>query len=711
MQSPHALSRRDLGNSGTEQHTMRVFYHSSLTDEELVAGHAFFAVPIRATLALRSERNESPYELLYNGTLIDPDTHDVPCNGRAELTIAQDGRRYVYSVHPAFSPLSSRYAKAYEQFSYDLGRVSPSTVQGIEHGDLRLYAMDQSVNVRDYSEIFVQIESAYAAFKAICNRPKSHLKAANEIRPIETVKRVGYESIPYLAAHSEDWLARTASGLRPARLFSRVEEDDYQIYENRLTKTLIDLILSFLRRVDKELRDQRDQLRGIVDSNVQMESFGFDASFSKAVNELLSTNGEDVELRTKSLDQIERLQKNARFLLRRYRALRQTKLYRYLRKAKPVSNPINTTNILLMDRYYSVIFRLWKELHGAIAPRVDDAGSDSEHGKTCVNYQKFCSVLCEYAAHTLGFEPRGDESYRRANDHIEMRVNTTEEGWVKVDLLDIEPRTMDVSNGLEIPIQPNEGAHGFSFDGKCLTWPNDISNGEIESFCSMFKTRASRGRQQADEKRRYMELKKAIDVVQRAQVKPKEVSFTIIPMAVELTADTRSSFRKEMACVAEKHLSESTDGFVVIALPTCNENEQKVTDYAFGDIRAARILPLSMFDINSFRRVQNLMYGQILKLDKKRCPSCGGEMTGEDGRYRCEACYGLMLTHTTCPNPECRRKYYYMGYDAAPNTIKRMRVVTPDDFFQWDSLFQYKNIVEMRVSPTRVRPVCPYCHQ
>ena len=77
---------------------------------------------------------------------------------------------------------------------------------------------------------------------------KSHLKAVNEVRPIETVKRIGYESIPYLAAHSEDWLARTASGLKPARLFSRVEDDEFQIYENRVTKTLIDLILSFLRK-------------------------------------------------------------------------------------------------------------------------------------------------------------------------------------------------------------------------------------------------------------------------------------------------------------------------------------------------------------------------------------------------------------------------------------------------------------------------------
>ena len=123
-----------------------------------------------------------------------------------------------------------------------------------------MYAVDQSTEVTDWTGTFNQIEEALKDFKAICEKPKSHLKAVNEVRPIDTVKRVGYESIPYLASHSEDWLARTASGLKPARLFSRVEDDDYQIYENRVVKTLVDLIIQFLRKKEKGLKDQCEQL-------------------------------------------------------------------------------------------------------------------------------------------------------------------------------------------------------------------------------------------------------------------------------------------------------------------------------------------------------------------------------------------------------------------------------------------------------------------
>lgn len=265
---------------------MNVYYHSALNETELTPGGVLRTVPCKAVLKLHREKTESPCELVYNGTIINPDTTEIECNEEAELVIRQDGERYIYSVRPSIQLLTTKNARAYEQFSYEYRDMEFDEISSIQLGALKLYAVDQSTEVRDFSELFGQINDAFNAFKSICEKPKSHLKAVNEVRPIETVKRIGYESIPYLAAHSEDWLARTASGLKPARLFSRVEDDEYQIYENRVVKTLIDLILSFLRKTEKQLRDQRDQLRGIMNSSVQTGSFGFDVSFQKAVSDV-----------------------------------------------------------------------------------------------------------------------------------------------------------------------------------------------------------------------------------------------------------------------------------------------------------------------------------------------------------------------------------------------------------------------------------------
>lgn len=687
---------------------MKVCYHSAFRFEELKPDRVFSAIPTLAALELSKDRNEPPYELLYNGDLIDSNTERLPCCDRAELIVKQGSHRYVYSVLPSVKPVSAKCIGAYEQFSFDHSRLETDAIQGVCDGLLKLYAIDQSTEVRDWSPIFDQLDKAYGAFKAICEKPKSHLKSVNEIRPIETVKRVGYESIPYLAAHSEDWLARTASGLKPARLFSRVEEDDYHIYENRLVKTLIDLVLSFLRRTEKELRDQRAQLKGILDSSVQMESFGFDADFQKAVKELISSDKKDDEYRSKSLVLIERLRGRAQSLLRRYRSLRKSKLYRYLKRAKPVTNPVNDTNMLLMERYYSVIFKLWKEMHDVIAPSndVDDARVD--FASTCGNYLLYCSVLCEYAAHVLGFELKGSK-YVRGRDHISLEINSNEGGWLDLIISDVEPLSLRIREDLQVPLAAGNAAHRFVFDGERLSWPRDITAQEIESLCGMFKSKESRGKQQAAERRRYASLKQAIDEVRRSHPKQKCARFAILPFAVELSADTRTAFRKAVESMAKEILSRRQYDLVVVGMPACGESEQKLTTYAFGDEERLCLLPLSMFDINSFRRIQNLLYRGIVGLGKDSCPNCGRKTIGRDGRYRCEACGGLILTNTMCPNEVCGYRYSYMSYETLQATVNKIRRVKSDDFFQWDSLYQYKNIVEMRATTDRVRPICPHC--
>lgn len=688
---------------------MKVYYQSALNNVELTPGGAFRTVPCRAYLKLHRDKTERPCELLYNGTIISSDTKEIECNAEAELVVRQNGERYVYSVRPLIQPLPTKFSKAYEQFGYEYRDMELDEISSIQIGSLKLYAVDQSTEVRDYSEVFDQIESAFISFKAICEKPNSHLKAVNEVRPIETVKRIGYESIPYLAAHSEDWLARTASGLKPARLFSRVEDDEYHIYENRVVKTLIDLILAFLRKTEKQLRDQRDQLRGIMNSSVQTGSFGFDVTFQKAVAELMSSDDKGDEYRSKSLELVEKLQARAYYLLKHYRTLRQTRLYRYLKKARAVSNPLNETNILVMDKHYSVIFKLWKTIHHVIAPKAIDKDNQIAFDDICADYQQFCATLCGYSAHVLNFDLLDSGRYRRTNDNIELIIECTDMGMVEVTLKDVEPRTVVVPNGMDIPIAAGEAHNRIEYDGRSLFWPNDITDDEIDSFCSLFKTRESRGKEQNEEKRKYATLKGLLDQTQRCYDKPKETRFIIIPAAVEVSSENRSAFRTTMETTAQKLVEEYGDAEIIVALPICNESEQRLTEYAKTDKQRVSLLPLTMFDINSFRRIQNVLYREILKLGKKTCPSCGGAMRQRDNQYICDNCNQLTLTRTICPNPECRKEYLYMGYEINEATLKKMRSVPKDSFFAWDSLYQYKDIVNMSVETGRLHTICPHC--
>ena len=229
---------------------------------------------------------------------------------------------------------------------------------------------------------------------------KSHLKSVNEIRPIDTVKRVGYESIPYLASHSEDWLARTATGLKPARLFSRVEDDDFSIYENRVTKTLIDVVITYLRKTEKKLNDAVGQLEGIINSGVQTTGFGFDYRFQMALSELLRSSTESDKSRSEKYKKLKECLKEARKLLRSYLRLQQSFLYRKLKRTKRVFGSLNETNILLMDKNYKYVSQLWKymqktlkkNLHQTEVENRETSQQDAERW-----FMQFCKTLAGYA--------------------------------------------------------------------------------------------------------------------------------------------------------------------------------------------------------------------------------------------------------------------------------------------------------------------------
>lgn len=688
---------------------MRVLYHSTLVKQELASGSVIRVVPGKACLKLLKEGDEQDIDIIFNGNSIDPTTETIDLNSDAELVIRQHGEKQSYNVKPMVNALSSKYALAYEKFQYEYNDKPDNEIESIRAGFLKMYAVDQSSEVSDWTEIFEKIDGAFKAFKAICEKPKSHLKAVSEVRPIETVKRIGYESIPYLAAHSETWLTRTPSGLKPARLFSRVEDDNYQIYENRLTKTLIDLIVRFLRKTEKELKDQLEQLRGIMNSSVQTGSFGFDASFQKAVAELVISDNKGDEYRSKAFDLAEKLHIQALQILKKYRTLRQSRLYRYLKKSKAVINPLNETNILLMDKQYSVVFKLWKAIHNVIAPQqlIIEQVLDSKY--TYSDYLLFCKTLFGYSSHVLNFDTKEDGLFYRANDNLELSVCESS-NLIHVVLRDKTKRSLKIQSGLKVPIAPGSSFEDFIFDGETLFWDNTTDVAAIERFCSLFKTRESRGKEQADEKRRYSAIKQAIDQRQREYTPSLKSEVIIWPAIVELENDNRNVFKEYVKTYATKLAEEYNAAYVIVALPKCEENEQKIIEYAKDEKSRALILPLTMFDINSFRRLQNVLLRQIVSLGGRQCPACGGEMRVHDNQHVCDNCNQLMLIKTVCPNLKCRHEYYYLSYKASTDTILKMQSVEPDNFYQTDSLYQYKDIVPMSIEGGKIRTICPCCH-
>lgn len=695
---------------------MRIAYISALESLELKANSIVHTVPGKATLCFSEETTDTDTRVFSN-TLFDENCtyKEVKCRQEGEIVFLSNGEKTTYAIKPLVRELSPEYSSDYDKFQQDYINLSlsthPNSIEEIKNGHLKMYAVEQMTIVRDCTEIFALLAEAFPAFRAVCERPKSHLKSVNEVRPIDTVKRIGYESIPYLAAHSEDWLAKTASGLKPARLFSRVEDDEFHIYENLVTKTLIDLIILFLRKMVKEYSDKYGQLYEIMNSTVQTDCFGFDVIFQKAVSEFLSSKEDDNEGRSKSLELVEKMHKAAVGLLKQYRELRKSRLYRYLKKAKQVSNPIKETNILLMNKHYNVIFKLWKAIHREIAPKEETIERTVDAELARDGYRSFCKVLCEYAAHVLGFEKYDEGDYQRAADKIQVIFEDIDD-FLHITVRDCSKRSLELSDIIQSPISVGSSWGKFSCEENKLLWEPEISPDEIDSFASLFKTRQSRGKEQAEEKKRYNNLKKAL--LQRQSEYPPVVKTELIllPIFVKLENENRNAFKARVDSRVNWLLKKHHASQLIIALPMCEEDEQSITTYAKNLGEKVLYLPLSLYDINSFRRLQNVFLRAITLLGKNTCPCCGGRMREYDeNQLVCDACNQLILTRTTCSNPDCRHEFRYISYDTPADTVKKMAAIDKENFYQYDSVFQYKDIVHMVVENGKIRAVCPHCHQ
>ena len=592
---------------------MKVYYSSGLKRIELEPGQVYRTVPTISSLILELSKNEPDYTIIYNGTRVNSKKLELDCNDAIELIIEQSGEQYTYSVKPSVPVMSYDNAIAYEQFNFEYSHKKKDDIESIQTGETKMYAVEQIASIQDWSSIFDIIEESFKSFKFICNNPKSHLKATNEVRPIETVKRVGYEAIPYLASHSEDWLARTASGLKPARLFSRVEDDEFQIYENRVVKTLIDIVINFLRKNEKLLSDKKGQLEGISKAKAEVTSFGFDVSFQKAINELIHDDVESLDYRAGEILLAGKLQKKAKLLLKKYRTLRQTRLYRYLKKTKPVANPLLETNILSMDKHYSVVYGLWKIMDKLQKQNVKDEKDEIPFDDLCADYNLYCKTLCGYTAHIMGFTFIEDNHYYRYTDDIDMKILEENENYIKVIFADKTKRKVQVPSNISIPIKVNEKWNKFGFDGKTLCWENDITADDIDDFCNLFKDKNKKGKEASEAKKKYLELKAFISEKNHSFAPASINCFGVLPMAVELSVESKITFTDEMRNIAEKLIQEDDRvKHIMVALPVCSENEQKVIEYAKQDNQKILFLPLSMFDINSYRRIKMLCLGTYL---------------------------------------------------------------------------------------------------
>lgn len=120
---------------------------------------------------------------------------------------------------------------------------------------LNLFALRENCDFEVLEQTLDKIIATLPAIKRIFARPIMRLTDSDEILPVESVKVINNRTIIHASVHSELWSEKTKSGIKPKKLLTVKNEDNYAIYENIGFAKAINIISALVNRNIRVLQD------------------------------------------------------------------------------------------------------------------------------------------------------------------------------------------------------------------------------------------------------------------------------------------------------------------------------------------------------------------------------------------------------------------------------------------------------------------------
>ncbi len=121
--------------------------------------------------------------------------------------------------------------------------------------DANLFLSHENYDFMRLEATLDEIIKAMGAIKRIFARPIIRLKDSMELLPIENVRIINNSSIVHAASHADLWDDITEEGIKPKKLLTYNNQDNYAIYENVVFVMGINKILSFVKKNMRILKD------------------------------------------------------------------------------------------------------------------------------------------------------------------------------------------------------------------------------------------------------------------------------------------------------------------------------------------------------------------------------------------------------------------------------------------------------------------------
>lgn len=263
------------------------------------------------------------------------------------------------------------------------------------------------------------LERGLGYLRRVCTRPRLHLKSEQERVPVARARKLPGRATSFLAAHTEDWEARTVLGVQPKRLLAKLTEDQWDIYENRVAVRLVDHLL---RDVVERMNEVREIL-SLYERAAQEFSGTLGGTHwrKERLYELWGQQTEDTEQgRRVAEETLRRLEEQHRALL----GLKDTALYSAISPRAQVEAELRRTNILLNDPVYREVAWLWRRrAHWSRQRRLSPREQLERQRKLHLAFERYSLLLtCRVLEH-WGFRPRAGGGPRRGQPPLQLEAH------------------------------------------------------------------------------------------------------------------------------------------------------------------------------------------------------------------------------------------------------------------------------------------------
>ena len=360
--------------------------------------------------------------------------------------------RYAISMGSTYKELTSISYKVQEgqrihqelldDVNKDKHNIFEIISESVENGDFRSIPLLQGIkNGLEFGDFATQMEEDLKHIEAIFHAPYSKLNRTIEKVPVSRAKRISNRSNQYLAAHTEDWLHKGLVSFRPSRILTEEIISDENVFENQL---VIALVTRAAHHLERKLRYTRDITEFLIEYSKLIEKHEkSEDCWYKKVRRELSLAGKvydeqsgnykaanaDIQIVTSTMKRLKKLRDS---LLK----LRQYDLFYNVDQRLVKSVQYHDTNVLINDKHYRYLKKLWVLLLKEENANPDDNKADADE-YIINNVRNYGISIINYAVKDieyLGYNIVGtDKQWKAQRDNCpDIRLSVDEYGVINV---------------------------------------------------------------------------------------------------------------------------------------------------------------------------------------------------------------------------------------------------------------------------------------